>query len=117
MHYVEDRVGALREFRRVLAPGGRAVLSTSHPTADWLLDGDGYFVARQVEDTWRSGLRTRWWRQPPQAWFDEFAAAGLVVERLVEHRPLPAMAEHHPEDHARLTRQPGFIAYRLRPLP
>ncbi|MGF1653932.1 MAG: class I SAM-dependent methyltransferase [Actinomycetales bacterium] len=117
VHYLEDRVGALREFRRVLAPGGRAVLSTSHPTADWLLDGDGYFVARHVEDTWRSGLRTRWWRQPRQAWFNEFTTAGLVVERLVEHRPLPAMAEHHPEDHARLTRQPGFIAYRLCPAP
>ncbi|MGF1663846.1 MAG: class I SAM-dependent methyltransferase [Kineosporiaceae bacterium] len=114
LHYVEDRVGALREFRRVLAREGRVVLSTSHPTADWLLDGGGYFDARWVEDTWRSGLRTRWWHQSLQAWFEEFAAAGLlVIDRLVEHRPVRTMAERHPEDYARLTREPDFIAFRL----
>ncbi len=43
LHHLDDRVGALRELHRVLAPGGRLLLSTTHPTSDWLLKGGSYF--------------------------------------------------------------------------
>jgi ubiquinone/menaquinone biosynthesis C-methylase UbiE len=33
IEYVDDRVAALREFRRVLRPGGALVLSRLHPSA------------------------------------------------------------------------------------
>lgn len=117
VHYVDGRVGALREFRRVLAPGGRVVLSTSHPTADWQWGGGDYFDQGWLEDTWPMGLTARWWRQPLQTSFEEFMQAGLAVERLVEPRPVPAMADRHPEDHEKLTRRPWFIAFRLAPSP
>ncbi|MGW1158841.1 class I SAM-dependent methyltransferase [Streptomyces sp. NPDC002519] len=51
IHYVRDCVAALRELHRVLRPDGCLVLSTSHPTADWLADGGSYFDACHVEET------------------------------------------------------------------
>ena len=39
IHYADDRAAALREFFRVVRPGGRAVISTQHPTTDWLRKG------------------------------------------------------------------------------
>lgn len=53
------------------------------------------------------------WRQPSQRWMEEITEAGFVIERLVEHRPDPAMAHHHPRAYAKLSREPGFIALRL----
>jgi SAM-dependent methyltransferase len=113
IHYVHNRMAALREFHRVLLPEGRLILSTSHPTADWLADGGSYFDAHLVEESWTCGMKHRFWRQPLQAWIEEFTASGFVVEHLVEHRPAPQMAHHHPSTYAKLSREPGFIAFCL----
>jgi SAM-dependent methyltransferase len=117
IHYVHDRVRALRELRRVLRHDGRLVLSTSHPTADWLFEGGGYFDETYIEDEWSCGLVARFWRQPLERWFAECQEAGFVVERLVEPRPVAAMAERYPEEYAKLSRQPGFLTLRLAKAP
>ena len=113
IHYVRDRISALRDLHRVLRPTGRLILSTSHPTADWLADGGSYFDTRHVEQTWSGGMRHRYWRQPLQAWVAEFTAAGFTIDHLTEHRPCPEMAQRHPSEYAKLSREPGFIAFRL----
>ncbi|MFI8281352.1 class I SAM-dependent methyltransferase [Streptomyces sp. NPDC085929] len=114
LHYARDRVRTLAELARTLRSDGRVVISTSHPTADWLADGGGYFDARHVEESWSGGMTHRYWRQPLQTWFDEFTAAGLTLERLVEHRPDASMARTHPAEYEKLANQPGFIAFQLR---
>ncbi|QFG23727.1 class I SAM-dependent methyltransferase [Actinomadura sp. WMMB 499] len=113
IHYLDDRVGALRELHRVLRPNGRLVLSTSHPTADWLDSGGGYFEQRYEQQQWSRGFKHWYWRQPLERWIEEFTAAGFAIENLVEHQPQRTMSQHHPSDYAKLTREPGFIAYRL----
>ncbi|WP_369780144.1 class I SAM-dependent methyltransferase [Streptomyces sp. R33] len=113
IHYTRNRVRTLTELTRVLRPGGRIVISTSHPTADWLSGGGSYFDARYVEEAWSDGMTHRYWRQPLQAWVDEFTTAGLLVERLVEHRPAASMRRHDPTAYEKLTHQPGFIAFQL----
>jgi 2-polyprenyl-3-methyl-5-hydroxy-6-metoxy-1,4-benzoquinol methylase len=55
IHHLEDRASTLRQFARVLRPGGRVVLSTQHPTSDWLRKGGSYFDVRQEEDVWERG--------------------------------------------------------------
>jgi SAM-dependent methyltransferase len=113
IHYVQDRVAALRELHRVLRPSGALVVSTSHPTADWLADGGSYFDARYVQERWSCGLLHRFWRQPLQDWCQEFTAAGFTINHLAEHRPADGMDRRHPADYATLSREPGFIAFRL----
>lgn len=113
--YVDDRVAMLREFRRVLRPGGAVVLSMQHPTADWLRRGGSYFDRALVEETWSRGWHLRYWQQPLEHVCGEFAAAGFVVERLVEPRPEPAGRDVDPEHYEELQRTPGFIGFRLLP--
>lgn len=115
IHYVEDRVRLLSELRRVLVPGGALVVSTAHPMADWVRLGGSYFEVELVHESLRrdTDWPVSYWRQPLSAMVDEFAAAGFLVERLHEPRPLPEMAERFPADHAQLLERPAFVAFRL----
>ncbi|WP_280202441.1 class I SAM-dependent methyltransferase [Nocardia cyriacigeorgica] len=113
IHYIDDRIALLRELHRVLRPGGHLIISTSHPTADWLATDGSYFDTGWTEQKWSCGITHRFWHQPLQAWCAEFTTAGFVIDAITEHQPSPEMAHTHPAEYQTLTRQPGFIAYRL----
>ena len=116
IHYVDDREACLREFFRVLGPGGHVVLSTQHPTTDWLRKGGSYFQTKEEEDTWDRDDRAyvvRFWREPLTALCDAINKAGFLIERLVEPLPAPTMRERSPEDWEKLHREPGFLVLRL----
>lgn len=57
IHHLDDRVPTLREIHRVLRPDGHLVVSTHHPTHDWLRHGGSYFAVEPIEETWSWGLR------------------------------------------------------------
>ncbi len=114
-HYLNDRPAFLAEAHRVLRPGGSVVISTHHPTDDWRRLGGSYFDVSPVTETWSKGWEVTAWRLPLTLLCDEFAAAGFVIERLVEPQPDPAMATSHPHAHERLTTLPAFVLFRLRP--
>jgi len=116
IEYVDDRVAALRELRRVLRPGGALVLSRQHPTGDWLRHGGSYFDVRVLHETWSKGWSLRYWLAPLQTTCEEIFEAGFLIERLLEPRPEPEAAAIDREHYAELTREPkGFIAFRLLP--
>jgi ubiquinone/menaquinone biosynthesis C-methylase UbiE len=118
LEYLDDRVGALRELRRVLRPGGALVLSRLHPTGDWLRHGGNYFEPRVIEETWSRGWQVRYWLAPLQTTCQELLDAGFLIERLVEPRPQPAAEALDPEAYERLMREPrGFLALRAVPRP
>ncbi|WP_272476551.1 class I SAM-dependent methyltransferase [Baekduia alba] len=113
VHYLRDWEPVLRAFARVLVPGGRIVLSTHHPAMtdrEWP-DGDRDAV-ELLHDTWdkRGGsYDVRFYRRPLWRMEAAFAAAGLVVEALVEPAPLPACREANPVAWERLTTRPWFL--------
>lgn len=109
-----DRMGLLREMRRVLRPDGSLVISTHHPTADWCRLGGSYFPVRPVTETWRRGWEITAWRMPLTHLTGEFAEAGFLIERLIELRPEPEIARAHPASFDKLSVEPGFIAFKLR---
>jgi SAM-dependent methyltransferase len=114
-HYVTNRDGFLREVHRMLRSDGALVISTHHPTADWHRLGGSYFDVVPVTETWSKGWEITAWRMPLTHLTEEFAAAGFVIERLIEPIPEAAMSDTHPETYAKLSRQPGFVLFRLRP--
>jgi len=116
IEYVDDRVAALRELRRVLRPGGALVLSRQHPAGDWLRHGGSYFDVRVIHETWSKGWPVRYWLAPLETTCEEIFAAGFLIERLLEPRPVPGAVTIDRQEYERLTREPrGFIAFRLRP--
>jgi len=112
-HYVTNRVGFLREARRMLEPDGRLLISTHHPTADWVRLGGSYFHHGPVTETWSKGWEITAWRMPLTRLTEEFTSAGFVIQRLVEPAPDPAMEHSHPETFERLSNEPAFILFEL----
>ncbi|QLL09961.1 methyltransferase domain-containing protein [Mycobacterium vicinigordonae] len=118
LEYVDDRIAALDELRRVLRPEGALVLSRQHPTGDWLRHGGNYFEARVIEETWSRGWQVRYWLTPLEQTCEELHKAGFLIERLLEPRPEAEAAEIDQEKYERLNREPtGFLAIRAVPNP
>lgn len=113
LHYIDDRIAALRELCRVLRPGGHLVLSTHHPTLDWKLHGGSYFATERIEETWNTGWKMRYWRLPLGQSCAEFTQAGFQIESIVEPRPVAEMRELDPVRYEKLSTQPNFINFRL----
>lgn len=95
LHDVDDLDGAVREIARVLEPGGVACLSVVHPlNSAGRFEKHGRFVIRgsylesfRYSDTVQRGelaMTFESQHRPISAYFDAFAAAGLVVESLRE---------------------------------
>ena len=118
LHYVERWEPVLLEFRRLLRPGGAVVFSTHHPTMDWELAPDDYFATCQVTDRWTMGDRTfdvTFWRRPLTAMTAAIAAAGFLIEQLVEPQPSPELADRDAETYRALATSPRFLFFRLVP--
>ena len=116
IHYADDRSVAFSELHRVLRAGGAAVVSTQHPTTDWLRKGGSYFDVALEEDRWlRDGVEypVRFWREPLTSLCAAAADAGFLIERLVEPLPAESMRDSFPEDWEQLRQRPGFIVLRL----
>lgn len=120
IHYVENTSATFAEMRRVLRPGGAVVLSTQHPTTDWLRKGGSYFDRALETDAWAmlSGRHeVRFWREPLSDLCTAATDAGFVIQRLVEPRAPEIMRERWPAEYDKLAQRPGFLALRLLALP
>jgi SAM-dependent methyltransferase len=117
MHYLQDWDPLLAEFRRVLVPGGRLVISTHHPFMDHpLAGGPDYFATYDFTEEWTKGGQTmlmRFWHRPLHAMTDAFRAAGFTLDVIAEPQPDPAAESLFPSAYSDLRTNPRFLFFRL----
>jgi ubiquinone/menaquinone biosynthesis C-methylase UbiE len=115
LHYIEDWRPPLHEFRRVLASGGKLVVSTHHPFWDHVLAGGrDYFATFQLDDRWEKGgeiMEMRYWRRPLHAMTAALAAAGFAIDTITEPLPLPEARDRFPAEYEVLSTQPQFLFF------
>lgn len=119
IHYITERVAALREVARVLTADGCLIVSTQHPFADWKQFGGSYFATElvQYKYKWRGAsgaFQMPFWRVSLTTLCDEFCQAGFFIDHLLEPQPVPEAAEIDPKTYHELMEEPGFIVFRLR---
>jgi ubiquinone/menaquinone biosynthesis C-methylase UbiE len=113
LHYVADWQHPLNEFSRVLAPGGRLVLSVHHPMWDWPQhDPSDYFSTGWIEQNWSltggHELAVRYHRKTLGEVISAVAAT-FRIRAVSEPQPQDWVREQFPDTHARLSRTPTFL--------
>jgi hypothetical protein len=69
-----------------------------------------------VSEVWVPPFPVTFWRRPLSAITATIADCQFVMERIVEARPLPELAERDPATYRELASEPFFLHMRLRPL-
>ncbi|QUC59917.1 class I SAM-dependent methyltransferase [Streptomyces sp. A2-16] len=114
-HHLEGRRQLLAEAHRVLRPGGALLLSTVHPTADWVWHGGSYFDEDRVETRFGdSGATHSYRRMTMQTFLGELLEAGFALERFVEPRATEAARRVDESRYLKTHRTPFFVAVRMR---
>jgi SAM-dependent methyltransferase len=116
LHYLADWGPPLREFARILRPGGVLLISTHHPTQDVMIATPpaSYFETVLLTDTWRKGgreFRVRFYHRPISAIVDALADAGFLIERIPEPVPDPNAFSDR-AFYERIRRGPWFLFIR-----
>ncbi len=106
LHYLRDWLPTLREFRRVLRPGGQLVFSTHHPLTDMQKSPTGdYFATDLIEETWDVGP-VQFYRRPLSRIARDLRDAGFVIADIDEPQPVQPPAGVEFSAYARAMRNP-----------
>lgn len=110
LHYMRDFRPALKEMRRVLAPGGWIQFSTHHPAADAaLFKTKNYFAVEHVVDHWDWVGRVEFFRRSLTEIVNSVIESGFVIDAIVEPVPTAEFRRQKPDSWERLMNQPEFI--------
>jgi len=126
LHYIDDWTPTLREFRRVLKPGGSLIYSVHHPFMDVFIMNESrrdYFSHERLTEVWNkqeSGpVEVTFFRRTLQE-IVNVTSQSFVLEAIIEPQPTadakdkPAAAGWHKRWYERLMRHPHFLIVQAR---
>ncbi|MEU8472801.1 class I SAM-dependent methyltransferase [Streptomyces sp. NPDC029006] len=122
LHYLENWGPTLAEFRRVLRPGGRLIVSVDHPVTAYTFrePRPDYFATTSYTFDWMLGGQStpmRLWRKPLHAMIDAFTTAGFNLSVISEPQPDPAARALFPDGFDDLSTKPCFLFFVVEALP
>lgn len=116
MHYVEDWAPTIREFHRVLKPGGCLVLSIEHPFFEYTLhESARYFEVEGVQYTWKGfgkPVDVPSFRRSLQDCINPLLENGFQLDRLLEPKPTAEFEQYDPRHFRELNAFPAFMCLR-----
>ncbi len=107
LHYLPDWTSAVREFHRLLRPGGCVVLSVEHPFFEYgYFASEHYFLIEPVSAVWKGfgvPVEVHSYRRPLQACLQPLLRNGFYLDDFVEPLPTPEMERSDLKHYRELT--------------
>jgi SAM-dependent methyltransferase len=116
MHYIQNWTVTIREFFRLLKPGGFLVISVEHPFFEYnYFKSDRYFDVEPVKCTWNgfgTPVEMHSYRRPLQECLEPLTSNGFYIDKLIEPRPVEEFEKHDPKHFRELNAFPAFMGIR-----
>ncbi len=117
LDYIQDWDTLLRDFFRLLKPGGILVVSTGHPSFDAeYFQTSRYFEVEKVVCEWRGfGVHVQMpgYRRSLQDYMMAFVKAGFQFQQILEPQPTADFRRVDPRGYMKLMHRPGFICVKV----
>lgn len=118
MHYIPDWSDTIREFRRLLRPGGFVIASFEHPFFDYqFFQSEKYFDVEHVTCTWKGfgfPVEMHSYRRSLGQCIVPFTENGFYIDKLLEPKPVPEFEKHDPRHFRELNVFPSFMCLRAK---
>ena len=117
LHYLKDWNQTLKEFHRILKPGGQLLFSVHHPSMDVKLSKEGdYFSHELIVDQWeREGkiIDMPFYRKPMQSIINE-TLTYFTLDALIEPQPTMEFQKRDRKGYHKLMTTPHFLIIKAR---
>lgn len=116
LHYLEDPQPAVKEFYRLLKPGGRLIVSVEHPFFNYLyFKAKNYFLNEKVSSVWRgfgTPIEVPSYRKSLHDTCSHFTESGFLIEKIIEPKPTEEFLKADPKHYHELNAFPSFLCIR-----
>ena len=118
LDYIKDWRVPFGEFFRVLKPGGLLIFSMEHPASAFRRKfRESYFTVEIQELEWRGfgpHVKMPSYRRSLQEALNPLIEVGFILDKVLEPQPTEEFLKVNPDDHADLSKNPGFLCLRAR---